>query len=60
MRVKVIKAFIGRKNERVNPDNSVIPVGTNLEVDADRKAYLEEAGYIDTPANKAKKFRGTK
>ena len=57
MRVKVIKAFIGRKSERVNKDNSVIPVGATLDVDAERKAYLESVGYIDTPSNKAKKFK---
>lgn len=57
MRVKVIKSFIGRKSERINQDDSVIPAGAYIDVDVNRAAYLQEVGYVEAPANKAKKFK---
>lgn len=46
VKVKVVKQFIGQKNERVNKDNSVIPKGTTLEVPADRAEALIGFGYV--------------
>lgn len=58
MRVKVIKSFIGRKSERpAGSDSSVIEAGTYIDVDINRAAYLQEVGYVEAPANKAKKFK---
>ena len=57
MRVKITKAYIAPKNERVSKDSSLVPAGTTLDVTPERASELIAFGYVDAPTNKAKKFK---